>query len=91
MALLEDLAPYFADFGDAATLDGVAVRGIFERPYAEQFGMASAEPTFLVPAAAVAHQGSVLVIQEGPGAGTWRVRVPQPDGTGLLLLPLERA
>lgn len=89
MPFVEDLAVYFTDLGVPATMDGQAVRGIFDNGYMQALGgMASAEPSFTLPSAdaAAATQASVLVV-----AGvTYRVRNPQPDGTGITVLPLER-
>lgn len=75
-------------FGASATLDGQAVTGIFEMPYAEFQDMATAEPTFqvLTADAPAAAQGSVLVCAEG----SFRVRVPKPMPDGWTELSLER-
>jgi hypothetical protein len=89
---VEDFAPFFADHGVDATLAGVPVRGLFDAPFADALGAANALPTFMLPdAAAASAHGAPLVIAEGPGAGTWRVRSVEPDGTGLTALALERA
>ena len=89
MRVVEDMPAFFADFGDAGTLNGVPVRGIFDRPYEQQFGMASTAPTYTMAAGTAAPQGATLVITEGQGAGTWRVRIAEPEGTGLVILVLE--
>lgn len=75
-------------FGEDATLNGEAVRGIFRAPYADPMGLATTDPTFRLRtvAAGLAVQDAVLVCT----AGTFRVRVPQPDGTGWTTLTLER-
>ena len=79
MAFTENFTPFFADFGDAATLAGAAVRGItIEAP---QVQIATAQ----VPAA---YKGATLVIAAGRGAGTYKVREHLPDGTGMSLLSL---
>lgn len=87
----EDLSPFFnaAEFGQAATLDGAAVTGIFDNAYTEAFGMASRAPMFTLQSsqAASATQASVLVV----GATTYRVTSVQPDGTGVTTLLLERS
>lgn len=88
MALVEDFTAYLADFGQAATLDGAAVRVIFDNAYREAFdGVASRAPMAGLPAAdcAGATQASVLVI----GSQTYRVTSVQPDGTGWAAVMLE--
>lgn len=74
-----------------ATLGGVAVQGIFKRAYVESgagMGMASTAPTFRlasidVPASPV---GLPLVID----GVNYAIAAPEPDGTGMTLLILER-
>lgn len=90
MAFTEDLAPFFADFGDAATLAGVAVRVIFDGPGGVSNGMTIEAPQVQIATASVpaAYKGATLIISTGRGAGTYKVREHQPDGTGLSLLGL---
>lgn len=87
----EDLATFFTEavFGSAATLDGVAVKGIFDNAYIDVMGIASRSPTFTLPTASVgaSTQTSVLVV----GGTTYRVTSLQPDGTGVTTLLLERS
>lgn len=83
MPMVEDMAAFFqaAEFATPATLDGVAVTGILDQPYAQQLdGIASTEPMYMLPTAQIgqARQGSWLVV----GAARYRVRSIQPDGTG---------
>lgn len=91
MAFAEDLDVFFspADFAVAATLQGVAVNGIFDEDYVEPLGnlVEGRAPVFTCAAAAApaAAQGQTLVI----GARTFKVRGVEPDGTGLVLLRLE--
>lgn len=88
MAFTEDLAPLFADFGTADTLDGRAVCGIFDGPSAVVLGgigTSSPRYTLASTAAAAATQASVLV----HNGRTYRVRDVLPDGTGLTELSLE--
>ncbi len=90
---IEDLSPFFSttEFADDAMLNGILVRGIFERKYAEAgagMGMSSTVPaftlsTFDVPIDPV---GKLLVIN----SITYAVAVHEPDGTGLSVLILER-
>ena len=88
MHLVEDFAAYLADFGQAATLDGVAVRVIFDNEYREVFsGVATRSPMVGLPASDCVNvdQTSVLVL-----AGVdYRVTSVQPDGTGWATLMLE--
>lgn len=88
MSFAEDYAPYFADFGTAATLDGQAVLGIFEAASMVVLGgIGTAGPryTLATAAAAAATQASVLV----HAGRTYRVRDILPDGTGITELSLE--
>lgn len=86
---VEDLTPFFAEFGVDATLDGQPVRVIFDTPYAEAMGgMSTRQTQVTAPSASVdtATKASVLIV-----AGTsFRVISPQPDGTGITTLVLQR-
>lgn len=91
MAFAEDLTVFFNedDFAVAATLQGVAVRGILDEEYLEPLGnvVEGRAPVFQCAASsvpAVAH-GQTLVV----GARTFKVRGVEPDGTGVVLLRLE--
>lgn len=93
MAFFEDFPVYFADFGEAATLAGVAVRGIFDRPHqvagVGQYGMASTQPTFMMPTSQVT---AGIVGQSLVCLGiTYVVAAHEPDGTGMSTLQLETA
>jgi hypothetical protein len=78
-------------FGEAATLNGTPLVGIYQAPYVAGFGLATVDPTFrtrTTQAAPVASaHGATLVC----AAGTFRVRSAQPDGTGWSTLTLESA
>ena len=92
MAFVEDLTPYFADFGVDGTLHGAAVRVIFDAAVAPQLGgagMLAAGPQAQIATASVpaSPAGKVLVIP----AGTFTVREHLPDGTGLSVLTLTKA
>jgi hypothetical protein len=93
MPMTEDLSVFFDadEHGTEGVLDGVPVVGTFDAPFADLSGIASRDPQFTLAhsAAPSVARNSVLVIAAGPGAGTWRVRTPEPDGTGLVVLPLE--
>lgn len=55
--MIEDPSIFLADFGEAGTLDGEAVLGIFGSPYATaplgEASMSTSEPRFLLPAESV--------------------------------------
>lgn len=91
MPFAEDLSVFFdeADFAVAATLEGVAVRGIFDEPYAEPLsGMVEgSSPTFVCRSAdipSVAHEQTLVI-----GARSFKVVGVEPDGTGVTLLRLR--
>ena len=88
----EDLSAFFnpTEFGQAATLAGVAVAGIFDNGFDEQalaMGMASSAPVFTLASAAVPAPviGLFLVV----GAVTYKVVESMPDGTGVTRLQLR--
>lgn len=88
MAFAEPFDVYLADFGQDVTLNGAAVRVIFDNAYRELFdGVATRTPTAGLPtgAAGSASQGALLVT----GGRTYRVTSVQPDGTGWTTLALE--
>lgn len=93
MAFSEDLSDFLADFGQDGTLDGQAVRGIFDAPAAtaqlSDAGISAAEPQFQLPTAQVpaAVFGKVLAL----AGGNFTVREHLPDGTGMSLLLLSKA
>lgn len=93
MAFTEDLTVFFADFGDDATLDGVAVQVIGDMPGGPVNGLAAVEPQVQIATDSVpaAYQDLPLVISTGRMAGSWTVREHLPDGTGISLLLLQRA
>jgi polygalacturonase len=92
MPFAEDLSPFFqtADFATTAALNSIAVDGIFDAQYYGALNdvFESAKPAFTcavsdVPTVA---QGDTLVI----GSTTYKVRNLQPDGTGIMVLILEK-
>ena len=93
MPFTENLAPYFANFGEDGTLAGLPVRVIFDAPYEfaslGMAGQASAEPGVTIASLQVpaANHGALLVLARG----SYRVREHRPDGTGMSQLMLERA
>jgi hypothetical protein len=88
MPFAEDLSVFVAEFGDAGTLAGQPVRGIFDQPAGAQLGMAVTEPQFQLPSASVPASvfGAALVIPQG----SFTVREALPDGTGMTLLLLSK-
>lgn len=89
MALVEETAPYLADFGVAATLNGVAVRGIFDNGSAAGLNnmLLGSNPTFTLAStsASSSSRGKTLVVD----SVSYTVREVKPDGTGFTLLELE--
>lgn len=94
MAMTEDLSAFFstAEFATAATLNGVAVTGIFDNGYSAGnvggMGMASTQPTLTLPTASVPANpvGLAAVV----ASVTYTIAEHQPDGTGVSMLYLER-
>lgn len=94
MAFVEDLTLYFADFGVAATLAGVPVRGIFDAAggahgLGQGGGIVALEPRFTLPSADV--PGAVFGATLAIGAAGYTVREHLPDGTGVSTLLLQAA
>lgn len=89
MAFVESFAGYFADFGVLVTLNGTAVRGIFDDSYGDAFGgmVAGSGPMFRLPSTIAVSRGDSLV----HGAKSYTVVGIEPDGTGLTLLRLDQA
>lgn len=93
MTFAESLDWFFADFGEDGTLDGQAVRVIFDAAATVGLGspgIAASDPQVTLPTASVpaAVHGKLLDL---PTRGTFRVREHQPDFTGLSVLTLTRA
>lgn len=80
MDFAEDLTHYFADFGEAVTVAGVATRGIFDVATELQVGDALvAAPTLLLPASVAAADGNACIVR----SATYTVRQvlqEPPDG-----------
>lgn len=91
MPFVEDFTPYFADFGDAGTLNGAAVRVIFDMPADAMLssGVIGQQPQAQIATASVPAnvEGMPLVIPQG----SFTVREHLPDGTGLSVLYLRGA
>lgn len=91
MAFVEALAPFFVDFGESGTLNGQAVRVIFDAQADELLGggIVAQQPQVHIATASVPAnpEGLLLVLPQG----TFSVRTHLPDGTGLSVLHLTRA
>jgi hypothetical protein len=90
--MTEDLAPFFADFAVACTVNGAAVRGIFDNGFAlgaVGIGMAGTQPTLRLRTADVTSDpvGQAVSVN----AVAYTVAAHEPDGTGVSVLMLERA
>ena len=80
MAFVENLAPFFADFGEAVTVNGQTARGIFNTASEVVLGDAiTIAPSLELPAsvAAVAGQGCVI---RGTAYTVRQVLDMPPDG-----------
>ncbi len=89
MALVENLAPFTADFGVAVTVAGVSKVGIFDDAYIDPLGMAGSQPALLCASADVstAAQGTAVVVN----SVNYTVGSIQPDGVGMTRLLLQEA
>ncbi len=85
----EDLAPYFADFGEAVTVQGVAARGIFDVSTDVALGdVLTTAPAVELPATVAAAAGGSVVIR----SVTYTIRqvLDQPPDGATRLLVLSR-
>jgi hypothetical protein len=90
MALVEDVTAYFADFGEATTVQGVAAVGIFNKASELQLGdMLTMAPSLELPATVTAAEGGAVVVR-GVSYVIRQVVDQPPDGV-LRLLVLARA
>lgn len=89
MTFAEHPPAFFADFGTVATIGAASVRGIFDVPTAEAFGILGTDPTFTCATADVSAiaAGQALTIN----AVGYTVTAVKPDGTGLTVLVLDKA
>lgn len=89
--LTEDLGIFFADCGVDGTLDGDAVRVLFDAAADEMLGggLLAVQPQAQIATASVPAnpEGLTLVIPQG----TYTVRLHVPDGTGMSTLHLTKA
>ena len=93
---VEDLSPFFADFGQPATVGGQAVQGVFDNGYAlgaagpfAGMGIATTQPRLTCATASLPADpvGAAVVV----GAASYTVAEHHPDGTGMSVLLLEVA
>ena len=88
--MVEDLTIFFADFGEAVTVQGAAVVGIFNSASELQLGdMLTAAPSLELPATVTAAEGGAVVVR-GVSYVIRQVVDQPPDGV-LRLLVLARA
>ncbi|CAH1387025.1 head-tail joining protein [Candidatus Nitrotoga sp. M5] len=100
MAFTENLAPFFRteDFAVDATLDGVAVVGIFNNDYDLEDtggGASGSSPVFTLPSSDVPTPVAGLTLAPHPNPvkgtipSTYKVVEPMPDGSGITKLRLR--
>lgn len=64
MSFAEDLAPFFADFGEAVIVNAVAARGIFDQAAELMLGdVVTQSPALQVPATVAAEAGQTCVVR----------------------------
>ena len=95
MPMTEDFGAFFNknEHATEVQLDGQTVSGILDRGYADVSGMGTTRPTFTCSQAEAPYvaEGSVLVAPADvavPEITVYEVRQPEPDGTGVVVLPL---
>lgn len=90
---VEDLTPFFAEFGIDALVGAAAVRVIFDEPGSTSQmgdrGVSVTQPQVTLPTASVPtpYFGVSVTV---PGKGAFKIAEHAPDGTGLSVLYLER-
>ena len=90
MDLVEDLTPFFADFGEEVTVGGVSARGIFNTGSQVVLGdVITSGPTLEIPATVTAVEGYAVTIR-GVAYVVRQVIDQEPDGA-LRTLVLARS
>lgn len=85
--LVDDIPAFLADFGTDAVADGVVIRGLFDQPPAEAFGMVGGnQPSFMVAENADVYVGLLMVIS----GRQWHVVNVEKDYMGFAILRLEQ-
>lgn len=80
MDLVEDLTPFFADFGESVTVSGVTVRGIFSTSSQVVLGeVITTAPTLEVPSTVAASDGDTVSVR-GVSYVVRQVLDQEPDG-----------
>lgn len=85
----ENLGAFFNEFAVAAIWQGNSVPVIFDKAYAEQYGMAGNNPIITAPESSftgIARNQTILV-----NSTNYTVQSYEPDGTGLILIQLQKA
>lgn len=83
---VEDLTPFFADFGEAVTVQGTAARGIFDTAADVAFGdVITTAPALELPATVAAAAGGAVVVR-GVTYTIRQVLDQPPDGVLRLLV-----
>ena len=85
---VEDRTPFFADFGEVATLGGSPVTVIFDKDFIASLEVESSNPVMLIDdvnKAGVVH-GTPVVVR----GINYTVIAIHPDGTGMTVLELEK-
>jgi len=91
MPFTETMAPFFADFGEDATLAGVAVRGMVNVESFDELDTVAQRTDFLLqPTTAVAAAAGQSLVLRGATYTVRQVLKEPPDGV-LLRLVLARA
>lgn len=89
MAFVEDLSPFFADFGEAVVVAGVPAVGIFNAASDVVLGdVVTTAPSLELPASVVAAEGDAVAVR----SASYLVRqvLNQPPDGALRLLVLAR-
>lgn len=79
---------FFSDFAIDLTVNGVAVRGIFDNAFGSAFGgmIDGSGPMVRLPSSVLAVRGNPVVI----ASTQYVITSVEPDGTGLTVLRLEQ-
>jgi len=78
--MVEGLAPFFADFGEAVTVQAVAVRGIFNTASQVVLGdVVTTAPSLELPASVTAAEGGTVIVR-GVSYTIRQVLDQEPDG-----------
>lgn len=79
---------FFSDFSIDLTVNGVAVRGIFDNAFGSAFGgmIDGSGPMVRLPSSVLAARGNPVVI----ASTQYVITSVEPDGTGLTVLRLEQ-